>query len=203
MSSRKQLGLKKMKRRKKNNFQNNLPHFWNNFTNSTACIESHEVAPLFIYYTPPWLIKLLFKSEDPIWILARHGGERVPGLSAVQAPWAQIQTLNPCGQPKALSLIFTVSTGEVFYTLAALTRCSPAYVKAGFGRLESSASAASLLTEALYGVWTGSSKTMGWCRGWFTAVGEMWDWLWPTSQRTVCFSRPGRGVATSTRASAY
>lgn len=98
-------------------------------------------SPSFIYYTPPCLIRLLFKSEVPylnIGATWRWKGARSPHARA------QIHALNPCGQAKVLQLICTVTPGEIL-RISTVPPCWPwACVKAGFVAMR----AASVFTGA-------------------------------------------------------
>lgn len=79
--------------------------------------------PSFIYYTPPCLIKLPFKSEVPhLNICATWGWKGARSLPARAQTHTETHKLKPCGQAKASQLTFTVTPGEVVCASTVLYR---------------------------------------------------------------------------------
>lgn len=150
-------------------------HFLNNSTKSAAGFQLHEVPhpPSFNIHHH---ISLSSYSNRriPIWILARRG---VRGcqlrVSAYTGTNAHTESL---WWRKCITVHIYIFTDRWSVLCARKNRL-----------LSVQWSAAAKLS----GVWTGSSKINGVMVRMVYCCRKVWDRFWPSSQKTVCFPRPG------------
>lgn len=155
-------------------------HFLNNSTKSAAGFQPHEVPhpPSFNIHHHVSLSSYS-NRRIPIWILARRGGERVP------APSQRMHGHKCTHWILVVAKMYYSSYLHVYRQVRRPLRALDNVRKNRLLSVQWSAAA------KLSGVWTGSSKNNGVMVRVVYCCRKVWDRLWPSSQKTVCFSRLG------------